>query len=49
MEFKFNRIMLTKFNLFCEEILKQLDKSKFIPVKFIDGTEAIGTDFDGNE
>ena len=48
MEFKFNRIMLTKFNLLCEEILKHLDKSKFTNVKFIDGSNAFGTDYDGN-
>ena len=41
--------MLNRFNLLCEEILKELDKTKFIPVKFIDGTEAIGTDYDGKE
>lgn len=40
--------MLTKFNLFCEEIIKELDKTKFIPVKFINGSDAIGIDYNGN-
>lgn len=37
--------MLTKFNILYEEILTKLDKTKFIPAKFIDNTNAIGTDF----
>lgn len=41
--------MLKCFNLFCEEILRELDKTKYIPVKFIDGTEAVGTDYEGNK
>jgi hypothetical protein len=40
--------MLNRFNLLCEEILKGIDTTKYIPVKFIDGTEAIGTDYNGN-
>ena len=31
-----------------KEIIKELDKTKFIPVKFIDGSDAIGIDYNGN-
>jgi hypothetical protein len=41
--------MLTKFNILYEEILKELDKTKYIPAKFIDGTNAFGTDYEGNK
>ena len=37
--------MLTKFNLFCEDIVRSLNKSNYVPVKFIDGSAAFGTDF----
>lgn len=41
--------MLKKFNLLCEEIIKEMNENSFYPAKYIDGTQAVGTDFNGNE
>ena len=41
--------MLKKFNLLCEEIIKEMNQNSFYPAKYVDGSQAVGTDFNGNE
>lgn len=41
--------MLKKFNMLYEEIIKEMNENSFYPAKYVDGTQAVGTDFNGNE
>lgn len=41
--------MLKKFNMLCEQIIKEMNENSFYPAKYKDGEQAVGVDFNGNE
>ena len=41
--------MLKKFNTIYESIINEMNENSFYPAKYTDGTQAVGTNFQGDE